>query len=59
MTTIGMDLFAVHQRLILLLDFAQHLEHKNNLDEDKIASKKWCELKPEQLPACKGEMVVL
>lgn len=31
------------------------LERKNNLDEDKIASKKWCELKPEQLPACKGE----
>lgn len=31
------------------------LERKNNLDEDRYASKKWNELEPDQLPACKGE----
>lgn len=31
------------------------LERKNNLDEDRYASKKWNELEPNQLPACKGE----
>lgn len=31
------------------------LEQKPNLDEDRIASKKWSKLDPKSLPACKGE----